>query len=131
MNLLMVRLFCLALGTVAVGEAAAKKVNGLLSASEAVKVVEQSVGTDVLPVDFLSTKNGAPYYRITVDHTAKRGEKSFLDSTRSCTRWINSEKYLLGRFPAKACARAIVPALHRRPEAPRWCWSRTAGASGR
>jgi len=69
MNLLMVSLFCMGLGTVGVEEAAAKKANGLLSTSEAVKVVEQKVGNDVLSVDFLPSKKGDPYYRITVDNT--------------------------------------------------------------
>ncbi len=74
MNFVMVSLFCLAVGTVAVGEASAKKGEGFLSLSEAVKVVEQKVGSDVLSVDFLPSKNGDPYYRLTVDETPT-GEK--------------------------------------------------------
>jgi len=80
-NLLVVSLFCLALGTVAVGEAGAKKADGLLATSGAVKVVEQAVGTNVLSMDFLSSKKGAPYYRIRVDNTPSAERKDvFVDA---------------------------------------------------
>ncbi len=74
MNFVMVSLIGLAIGTGAVGEASANKADGLLSLSDAVKVVEQKIGSDVLSVDFLPSKKGDPYYRLTVDETPT-GEK--------------------------------------------------------
>ncbi len=78
---LMVGMFCMAMGTFAVGAAVAKKANGLFTASEAVQVVERSVGNDILSVDFLSSKKGDPYYRITVDNTPSAERKDvFVDA---------------------------------------------------
>ena len=103
MNLLMVSLFCVALGTVAVGEAVAKKTDGLLSTSEAVKVVEQKVGNDVLSVDFLPGKKGSdPYYRITVDNTPNNERKDvFVDArTGKINQVIEHSEDMVGDEPA-------------------------------
>lgn len=103
MNLYMVSLCCMALGTVAVGEAVAKKADGLLSTSEAVKVVEQKVGSDVLSVDFLPGKKGGdPYYRITVDNTptAERMD-AFVDArTGKINQVIEHSADMVGDAPA-------------------------------
>ena len=101
-NFLMVGLFCLALGTMAVSEAAAKKTDGLFTVSEAVKVVEQTVGTDVLSVDLLSSKKGDPYYRITVDNTPSAERKDvFVDAkTGKINQVIEHSSYEVGDDPA-------------------------------
>lgn len=80
-NLLMISLFCIAVSTVAVGEAIAKRADGSLSVSDAVKNVEKSVGEDIFSVDYLSTRKGESYYRITVDNTPSAERKDvFVDA---------------------------------------------------
>ena len=102
MNLLMISMFCLALGAVAVDEASAKKTSGYISASEAVKTVEQKVGSDVLSLDFLKNRKGGPYYRITVDNTPSGERKEvFVDArTGKINGVIEHSASMVGDTPA-------------------------------
>ena len=102
MNLLMMSLFCMALGAIAVDEATAKKTNALISASDAVKAVEQKVGSDILSLDLLKSKKGDPYYRITVDNTPSGERKDvFVDArTGKINGVIEHSASMVGDTPA-------------------------------
>lgn len=69
LNILVVSMFCMALGAVGVTGAFAKSADGIMSNSEVIKIVEQKVGSDVLSISLHASKGGNYYYRVTVDDT--------------------------------------------------------------
>ena len=73
-----------------------------ISASEAVKTVEQKGGSDVLSLDFLKNRKGGPYYRITVDNTPSGERKEvFVDArTGKINGVIEHSASMVGDTPA-------------------------------